>query len=94
MSQPMEKAVENLDTVIEQVSNEEIINRVTGVKKILSQNRKKIWLRTKIGKPMAEETLALTDQLLNNYDDSTLTELEAQADKINEESRRRDMVVT
>lgn len=94
MSVPIENAVENLGSVIEKVTDESIKNRILKVQKILSQNRKKIWLRTKTGKPMAEETLSLTNTLLNNYEDSILVELESQAELIEEESRRRDMVVT
>lgn len=94
MSAPMEKAVENLDNVIERVTDESIKERLNHVKKIVSQNRKKIWLRTKSGKPIAEETLAFTEKLLKQVEDSTIAELEVQAYKIEEESRRRSMIVT
>ena len=94
MSEPIQKAVENLDSVIEQVTDEAVKNRILKVQKILSQNRKKIWLRTKSGKPMAEETLSLTNKLVNKFEDTVLVELESQAEKIEEESRRRSMVVT
>jgi hypothetical protein len=94
MSQPLEKAIENLDTVIVQVTDDTVKDRILGVQKILSQNRKKIWLRTKKGKPMAEETLALTESYVNKPEDSILAELETQAETIEEESRRRSMVVT
>jgi hypothetical protein len=94
MSEHIQKAVENLDSVIEQVTDESIKSRILKVQKILSQNRKKIWLRTKSGKPMAEETLSLTNKLVNKFEDTVLVELESQAEKIEEESRRRSMVVT
>jgi len=99
MSVPMEKALENLEGVIEKASDETVRQRLGEAKKIISQNRKMIWLRTKTGKPMAEETLAVTEKIVSAMEgssdiDSTLSELEAQADKIREESRRRSMVVT
>ena len=94
MSVQMEKAVENLESVKVQVTDESVKTRIVKVQKILSQNRKKIWLRTKKGKPMAEETLDLTNKLVNKFDESVISDLESQAYKIEEESRRRDMVVT
>ena len=99
MSVPMEKALENLEGVIEKASDETVRQRLGEAKKIISQNRKMIWLRTKTGKPMAEETLAVTEKILSAMEgslniESALSELEAQADKIREESRRRSMVVT
>ena len=88
MSTPMEKALENLDRVIEKVSDE-------AAKKRLGEARKKIWLRTKTGKPMALETQAVTENILEASDiEYALSELEAHVDKITEESRRRSMVVT
>ncbi|MFA9495886.1 MAG: hypothetical protein ACERKS_08200 [Candidatus Bathyarchaeota archaeon] len=99
MSVPMEKALENLDGVIEKASDETDKERLGKARKVIWQNRKKIWLRTKTGKPMAEETLAVTEKIVAAMDGSpdievSLSELEAQADKIREESRRRSMVVT
>jgi len=99
MSVPMEKALENLDGVIEKASDETVKERLVEARKVISQNRKKIWFRTKTGKPMAEETLAVTEKIVTAMDGSpdievSLSELESQADKIREESRRRSMVVT
>ncbi len=95
MSVPMEKALENLDKVIEKVSDEAVKERLGEARKVISQNRKKIWLRTKTGKPMAAETLAVTEKILGSSDiEAALSELEAHVDKITEESRRRSMVVT
>ncbi len=99
MSAPIEKALENLDSAIEKVSDETVRQRLSEARKVISQNRKKIWLRTKTGKPMAEETLGVTEKIFSAVDgpagiESALSELEAQADKIREESRRRSMVVT
>ena len=99
MSVPMEKALENLDNVIEKMSDESVRERLGEARKIISQNRKKIWLRTKTGKPMAEETQAITEKIVSAREGSdemepVLSELEAQMGKIREESRRRSMVVT
>jgi hypothetical protein len=95
----MEKALEILDRIIEKASDETVKQRLSESRKVISQNRKKIWLRTKTGKPMAEETLAVTEKIVAAMDGSpdielALSELEVQADKIREESRRRNMVVT
>ena len=99
MSVPMEKALENLDNVIEKMSDESVRERLGEARKVISQNRKKIWLRTKTGKPMAEETQAITEKIISAREGSeemepVLSELEAQMGKIREESRRRSMVVT
>jgi len=99
MSVPMEKALENLDSVIEKVSDESVKERLGKVRRVISQNRKKIWLRTKTGKPLAEETKMVTEKMVIAIVGSmeielALSELEAHADKIREESRRRSMVVT
>jgi hypothetical protein len=88
----MEKALENIDSVLEK-ADESVKEKLKAARKIISQNRKKIWLRTKAGKPMAEETEAITGKLENDME-SALVELEAQVSKIQEESRRRSMVVT
>ena len=95
MSVPMEKALENLDSILEKISDESVKERLSETRKIIFQNRKKIWLRTKTGKPMAEETQAVTEKILEASDiESVLLELEANVTKITEESRRRSMVVT
>ena len=95
MSVPMEKALEHLDSVIEKVSDEAVKERLGEARKVIFQNRKKIWLRTKTGKPMALETQAVTEKILEAPDiESALSELEAHVAKITEESRRRSMVVT
>ncbi len=99
MSVPMEKALENLDNVIEKISDESVRERLGEARKVISQNRKKIWHRTKTGKPMAEETQMITEKIVSAKEGSeemepVLSELEAQMGKIREESRRRSMVVT
>ena len=95
MSVPMEKALENLDRMIDKISDESVRERFDEARKVISQNRKKIWLRTKTGKPMAEETLAVSEKILEASDiEPALSELEAHVGEIREESRRRSMVVT
>ncbi len=99
MSVPKEKAGENRDNVIEKISDESVRERLGEARKVISQNRKKIWHRTKTGKPMAEETQMITEKIVSAKEGSeemepVLSELEAQMGKIREESRRRSMVVT
>ncbi len=95
MSVPMEKALENLDSVIEKVSDESVRERLGEARKVISQNRKKIWLRTKTGKPMAEESLALTEKILEASDiEPALSRHKENVGMQREESRRRSMVVT
>ena len=99
MSVPMEKALENLDNVIEKMSDESVRERLGEARKVTSPHRKKICPRTKTGKPRAEETQAITEKTVSAREGSdemepVLSELEAQMGKIREESRRRSMVVT
>lgn len=99
MSEYMESAIENLEKILDEVEDEDIEQRITKVKGIISQNRKKIWLRTKTGKPMAEDIMKASSNLVKSVKDQPkiqehLTELEAKAKEIEEESRRRSMVVT
>ncbi|MBD3205792.1 hypothetical protein GF319_05535 [Candidatus Bathyarchaeota archaeon] len=99
MSEYMESAIEKLEKIADKVEDEEIKQRIIKVNETLSQNRKKIWLRTKTGKPMAEGILKYSDNLVISINDQSeieepLAELEAKVKEIEEESRRRSMVVT
>lgn len=98
MSKPMEESLENLKKVLEKSVDESQINRIKEAAKIISQNRKKIWLRTKTGKPFAEKTQMITEKLVNQVEtevmEHILIELEEQVTIIQEESSRRSMVVT
>jgi hypothetical protein len=103
MSQPMKSANETLDAVTAHGRlPEEQAERVRRASKIVAQNLNKIWLRTKTGKPMAESMQeAAVDALAKLEAGSGLEELkaavdavEAKAKEIDEESRRRSMVVT
>ena len=68
----------------------------------LIQNKRKIWIRTRLGKGMLEGLGGAAEALIGvlNSDaevskiESALVEVEARAKEIEEESRRRDMVVT
>ncbi len=76
--------------------------RIDKVSNIVVENESKIWLRTRVGEPMLKE---LQDSIEKAHDileseevpagfEMSLRDIEAKASKIDEESRRRDMVVT
>jgi hypothetical protein len=96
----MEKAVENLDVIIAKSLNESLRESLVDTRKILNQEKSKIWLRTKTGKPYAEKCYTLSENLLNLMDgkieqiEAALIELMNHAEIIQEESRNRSMVVT
>jgi hypothetical protein len=109
MSTIMMEAKKNLDNALEIIKNDtaysgdvELNKKLQLANKITAQNQKKIWLRVKTGKPMAEALLSTSKkliELLQNSAESTdiiqiIQELEAQTKNLNEESRRRSMVVT
>jgi hypothetical protein len=99
MSQAMETAKINLEKILDEVSDTDLKERISEIHRIISQNRKKIWLRTKTGKPMAEEveksSLNFVNSIKNSSDiEEAVKDLESQARKIEEETRRRSMVVT
>lgn len=68
----------------------------------LIQNQRKIWIRTNLGKGMLEKMGSAAEALIDVLKTGTnpagieaaLIKTEAQAKEIEEESRRRDMVVT
>jgi len=103
MSQPMKSAKETLDAVIARGGlPEEQAERVRRASKIVAQNLNKIWLRTKVGKPMAESMQDAAINALTKLEagagqeelKATVDAVEAKAKEIEEESRRRSMVVT
>jgi hypothetical protein len=98
MSIPMEKSLKNLEKIIEKTRDESQKTRLEEVVKIISKNRKKIWLRTKTGKPYAEKALIITEKLVSQFESKPmeviLNELENHVVAIQEESSRRNMVVT
>ncbi len=108
MSEPMVEAKKNVEKILEKLREStnndfmDIAERLKVVEKIIAQNQNKIWLRTKTGKPMAEELQETTAKILVWLHESTrpnlvmaaMNDLEDQAKRIAEESRQRGMVVT
>ena len=98
MSIPMEKSLDNLWKILEKIRDESHRRKLEKAVKIISQNRNKIWLRTKTGKPYAEKTLKITEKLVNHLESNLLEtiidELEHQVTIIQDEGNRRSMVVT
>ena len=76
--------------------------RLDKISNIVVENESKIWLRTRISEPMLKELQDSIDQAYKSLEDegvssrfeASLREVEAKASRIDEESRRRDMVVT
>jgi hypothetical protein len=103
MSQPMKSAKETLDAIVVHGGlPEEQAERVKRASKIVAQNLSKIWLRTKAGNPMAESMLDVAMEALTKLQNgggqeevkAAVDAVEAKAKEIEEESRRRSMVVT
>jgi len=103
MNQPMKSAKETLDAITAQGGlPEEQGGRVKWASKVVGQNLNKIWLRTKVGKPMAESMQEAVEDALRKLEAGASQEevraavdaVEARAKEIDEESRRRSMVVT
>jgi len=103
MSQPMKSAKETLDAAAGYGGlPEEQAERVRWASRVVAQNLNKIWLRTKVGKPTAESMQEAATELLNALEGdagrdelkTAVDALEAKAKEIEEESRRRSMVVT
>ncbi|HEX9914511.1 MAG TPA: hypothetical protein VGB32_06280, partial [Candidatus Bathyarchaeia archaeon] len=68
---------------------------------VVAENEGKIWMRTRVGRPLLEKLLAASERAaraLGSADKRELADalgdLEAGAEAIAEESRRRSMVVT
>ena len=77
------------------------LSQTESVRSVLIRNEKKIWLRTKKGRGMLAEVGAAADRLKgalasDNFDviEGALVEVEALVSAIEEESRKRSMVVT
>ena len=77
--------------------------RLSKITNVLLENESKIWLRTRVGEPMLKEFQEAVDtvfKVLEEGDSSpesfeaALREVERNATKIDEESQRRNMVVT
>jgi hypothetical protein len=99
----MKEAKETLDAITAQGRlPEEQAERVKWASKVVGQNLDKIWLRTKVGKPIAEAMQEAAEDALRKLEAGVSHEevraameaVEAKAKEIDEESRRRSMVVT
>ncbi len=80
----------------------DIISRLSYVQRILIKNEKKIWLKTKKGQEMLSDFKKVADKMLLakidinelNFFETELGRLENLINAIEEESRKRNMVVT
>ncbi len=87
----------------------DLMTRVQFARNTLIQNEKKIWLRTKVGREIIGDFGAASGKLLDVLKgsqksdgiesnimkaDAALRDVESQAKRLNEETRRRSMVVT
>ncbi len=77
------------------------LHRVDRVMNIVVESEGKIWLRTKVGKPMLVDLQAAVDKAYRAMGDgvdegfeAALREVEEKAGRIDAESQRRGMVVT
>ncbi len=85
-----------------EADSQRLVSRLESVHSVLIRNEKKIWLRTKKGREMLADvseaaerlrgTLAFSDEL--ETVEAALNDVETLARAIEEESRKRNMVVT
>jgi ribosomal protein L12E/L44/L45/RPP1/RPP2 len=110
MSEPLAPTLKALEEIQKQVSSLKlkedeargVSTRLQKVTNTVEENKTKIWLRTRAGKEMVEAIQRAAEELLGvlgsgSGKDEALTALvalEAQAARVDEESRRRSMVVT
>lgn len=104
--QDLNKAIETISTtgqhVIPDSELRDILTRLQLARNALVQNERKIWLRTKIGKEMLVEFSEASARLLGVVESGSgfeeikeaLGDLELQAKRLNEETRRRSMDFT
>ena len=110
MSEPLAPTMKALEKIQERIiglklKDDEargVSTRLQKVANTVEENKTKIWLRTRAGKEMVEAIQRAAEELLgvlgsgSGNDEAllALAALEAQAAKVDEESRRRSMVVT
>ena len=77
------------------------LSKLTSIRSVLIRNEKKIWLRTKKGRGMLAGVSEAADRLKLSFASSdigvvelSIVEVEALVKTIDEESRKRSMVVT
>ncbi len=79
-----------------------LVSRLESVRSVLIRNEKKIWLRTKKGRGMLADVSEAAERLMKSLASSgeldtveaALSDVETLARAIEEESRKRSMVVT
>ncbi len=79
-----------------------LVNRLESVRSVLIRNEKKIWLRTKKGRGMLADVSEAAERLMKSLASSgeldsieaAIGDVETLARAIEEESRKRNMVVT
>ncbi|HUV33548.1 MAG TPA: hypothetical protein VMW22_01360 [Candidatus Desulfaltia sp.] len=110
MSEPLAPTMKALEKIQERIMDLKlkedeargVSTRLQKVTNTVEENKTKIWLRTRAGKEMVEAIQRAAEELLGvlgsgSGKDEVLTALaalEAQAARVDEESRRRSMVVT
>jgi hypothetical protein len=98
----IEKSLELLNKEDTESKNQDYKLRLDDVRRIIIRNEKKIWLRTKKGKEMISDLdkvsrkLQMTLSTQNEYHtiEDMIHDLEGLMKAIEEESRKRNMVVT
>ena len=108
MGEALETAKSMLERVMEALKGSKAVSesgardlqtRLQVARNVLVQNERKIWLRTKAGKEMLSDYGEASRRLLDVVGsgsgiEEALAEVEAQAKRISDEIRKRDMVVT
>ncbi len=104
--QALNKTIETIGTTrqhgIPDSDLRDLLTRLQLARNALVQNERKIWLRTKIGKEMLVEFNEASARLLGVVESGSgleqikkaLADVELQAKRLNEETRRRSMIVT
>lgn len=104
--QALNKTIETISTIgqhgFPDSELRDLLTRLQQARNALVQNERKIWLRTKIGKEMLVEFSEASARLLGVVESGSgleeikeaLADVELQAKRLNEETRRRSMVVT
>ncbi len=85
-----------------ETDSQRLMSRLESVRRVLIRNEKKIWLRTRKGRGMladvSEAAVRLKKSLASSGEldavEAALSDVEALARAIEEESRKRNMVVT
>ena len=94
MSQQMKNAKETVEQIIAKTSDPDKKQQLQKIDKLITLNLDKIWLRTKSGKPMAEKIETVSNTALERLDSESFDLLESVAKEIDEETQKRNMIVT